>query len=235
MRLPSVVRGLALALVALVALLFLLWPRLRGDARQTQSEAHSRTAAAASPTARGPNSGGAVAAPPKFEQPLPLYYHRGDRARDFRNDAWYAERLLFTERKGPVPKGLDELKKLPNFRQDHLAQMDEEEVAFDLKLLSDLDTCFEAAKIPPGSAVVAFFFDFENGERVKPKEPVIEASAIEPHAMPAFKTCLEQAFTGGGFALKQEPGVHAHVWPTTITVPIRNHDLLNYLVPDPVD
>ena len=83
--------------------------------------------------------------------------------------------------------------------------------------------------------MVAFFFDYENGERVKPREPVIEASAIEPHALPAFRTCLEQAFTGRGFALKQAPGATEHVWPTTITVPARNHELLHHLLPEAAD
>jgi hypothetical protein len=169
--------------------------------------------------------------PPRFlPGRVPRYFKRGSEARWNASDEKLAEMLETEGRSGPMPKSIAELPKTRAI-EDKLEAAGAEEMDFRLRLMADLDTCFKSASIPAGSAVVAFFFDYE-GKNVVAKEPVIEASAIDPDYLQAFETCLSKAFAGKSFPREREPGVYMHAWPTTIAVPVMHHELFHWLFPE---
>jgi hypothetical protein len=151
-------------------------------------------------------------------------------ATDERLASW----LQFKPRKGPLPKDLEDLKKTPGFSSKALTAIDDDaDVDFRLRLLTDLDLCFTAARIPAGgAAVVTFFFDYDDRGNVVAKEPTLEASTIDPEFQAAYNSCLSQAFSGKSFRRPKEPGVYMHTWPTTIPVPAKHHELLHVLLPE---
>lgn len=170
-------------------------------------------------------------APPKFRRlAIPDSYRRGDEARWNATDEQYAQWLEVVPWGGPTPKNLGELPNTPETRKRLEEYGNDSDIDFQLKLLADLDLCFAAEKIPEGgAAVVAFFFDYEGDTAVVAKEPVIEATSIDPEYEGAFKQCLTQTFAGKSFRAKRTQGNYMHVWPTTIPVPVRNHELFPWL------
>ena len=80
--------------------------------------------------------------------------------------------------------------------------------------------------------MVTFWFDVQaDGDRARMGKRVsVEATTLASKDDDAFQGCLSAAHVGAGFVREGPPEPSEHVWPTTLPVPVKNHELFRWLL-----
>lgn len=167
--------------------------------------------------------------PPAFSRPkLPRDFQRLEGARHA-PDEMYAEWLESKPRIGTVPRNLSELPTDDKTQKKITEFGNQSELDYRLKFLDALGSCFDRSSLPDGAIVAALWFEVA-GNVAKPVRVTYEATTLPQPALQNVQTCIHQAHvSSAGFMLKPEPGMTEHVWPTTITIPLKNHELYHWL------